>query len=140
MAGQLAALAGLRALRHLDLELVRVREVVRVTPKRPDATCLIAERRESPFASGAKRSGSSPPSPVFERAPIRFIAIASVSCASREIEPSDIAPVANRFTISLAGSTSSSGTPPSAAKRKPSSPRSVERRADVVVHSARYSS
>ena len=40
---------------------------------------------------------------------MRFIAIASVSCASREIEPSDIAPVAKRFTISLAGSTSSSG-------------------------------
>ena len=38
-----------------------------------------------------------------------FIACASVSCASREIEPSDIAPVENRFTISDAGSTSSSG-------------------------------
>ena len=45
---------------------------------------------------------------------MRFIAIARVSCASREIEPSDMAPVANRFTISLAGSTSSSGMPPSA--------------------------
>ena len=40
---------------------------------------------------------------------MRFIAIASVSCASLEIEPNDIAPVANRFTISLAGSTSSIG-------------------------------
>ena len=59
---------------------------------------------------------------------MRFIAIASVSCASREIEPSDIAPVEKRFTISLAGSTSSSGMPPSAASRKRSSPRSVERR------------
>ena len=61
--------------------------------------------------------------------PIRFIAIASVSCASREIEPSDIAPVANRFTISLAGSTSSSGMPPSSANRNVSRPRSVRRRA-----------
>ncbi len=38
------------------------------------------------------------------------MAIASVSCASLEIEPSDIAPVAKRRTISLDGSTSSSGT------------------------------
>ncbi len=79
------------------------------TPKRPDATCLIFERRSSP-----KRTGSSPPSPVFERPPMRFIAIASVSCASRESEPSDIAPVEKRLTISDAGSTSSSGMPPSA--------------------------
>ncbi len=81
-----------------------------MTPKRADATCLIAERRRSPFASGIERAGSSPPSPVFERAPSRFIAIASVSCASLEIEPSDIAPEAKRLTISLDGSTSSSGT------------------------------
>ena len=36
--------------------------------------------------------------------------MASVSCASCEIEPRHIAPVAKRFTISLDGSTSSSGT------------------------------
>ena len=41
---------------------------------------------------------------------MRFIAMASVLCASVEIEPSDIAPVAKRLTISLAGSTSSIGT------------------------------
>ncbi len=40
--------------------------------------------------------------------PIRFMAIASVVCASREIEPNDMAPVANRLTMSLAGSTWSS--------------------------------
>ena len=74
------------------------------TPKRPEATCLIFERRSS-----RKRAGSSPPSPVFERPPMRFIATASVSCASRESEPSDIAPVEKRLTISAAGSTSSSG-------------------------------
>ena len=34
---------------------------------------------------------------------MRFMAIASVSCASRESEPSDIAPVAKRLTISLRG-------------------------------------
>src|SRR6478735_8213279 len=49
-----------------------------VTPKRPDATCLIAERIESPFGSGLKRSDSSPPSPVFDLPPIRFIAMARV--------------------------------------------------------------
>ena len=100
-----------------------------MTPKRPEATCLIAERRESPFGSRTKRTGSSPPSPVLERPPIRFIAIASVSCASREIEPSDIAPVAKRLTISAAGSTSSIEISPLSGKRKRSSPRNVERRA-----------
>src|SRR4051812_31638369 len=81
-----------------------------VTPNRPDATCLIAERRRSPLASGVNRSESSPPSPVLDLAPRRFIAIARVSWASAEIEPYDIAPVENRLTISEAGSTSSTGT------------------------------
>src|SRR3954469_4641795 len=64
-----------------------------VTPNRPEATCLMAERRRSPLASATKRSGSSPPSPVFDLPPIRFMAMARVSCASAEIEPYDIAPV-----------------------------------------------
>ena len=34
---------------------------------------------------------------------MRFIAMASVSCASFEIEPNDMAPVAKRLTISLCG-------------------------------------
>jgi hypothetical protein len=59
--------------------------------------------------------------------PRRFIAIASVWCASSEIEPYDIAPVQKRFTISEAGSTSSSGIG-SSAKRKRNSPRSVQSR------------
>ena len=80
-----------------------------MTPKRPDATCLIAERIESPFGSGLKRSASSPPSPVFDLPPMRFMAMASVVCASRLIEPKLIAPVAKRLTMSAAGSTSSSG-------------------------------
>ncbi len=58
-----------------------------VTPNRPDATCLMALRRRSPLASGVKRSGSSPPSPVLDRPPIRFMAMASVSWASAEMEP-----------------------------------------------------
>ena len=55
-------------------------------------------------------SGLSPPSPEFDFPPSLFIAIAIHSCASCEIEPYDIAPVLKRFTISLTGSTSSSGT------------------------------
>ncbi len=81
-----------------------------MTPKRADATCLMALRRESPFASGTFRAGSSPPSPVLDLPPSRFIAMAIVSCASWLIEPYDIAPVANRLTIDSTGSTSSSGT------------------------------
>jgi hypothetical protein len=45
VAGQLAALAGLGALRNLDLQ--RMSALTRysvVTPKRPDAICLMAER------------------------------------------------------------------------------------------------
>ena len=93
-----------------------------MTPKRPDATCLIAERRAS-----SKRTGSSPPSPVFDLPPIVFIATASVSCASREIDPRDIAPVEKRFTISAAGSTCSSGIGSVSRNRK--APRRVARRA-----------
>src|SRR5262249_24196581 len=83
-----------------------------VTPNRPEATCLTAERRRSPLRSGPNRCGSSPPSPVLDRPPGRFIAMASFSCASAEIEPYDIAPVANRRTISATGSTSSIGIRP----------------------------
>ena len=83
---------------------------------------MIAERRAS-----AKRAGSSPPSPVFERPPISFIASASDSCASGEIEPSDIAPVAKRFMISVAGSTSSSGIGVALAERELPAQRAVAR-------------
>jgi hypothetical protein len=65
---------------------------------------------------------------VFERPLRRFIAIASVSCASVEIEPSDIAPVAKRLTISVQGSTSSIGIGSMPAVRKRSRPRSVASR------------
>ena len=65
--------------------------------------------------------------------------MASVSWASVEIEPSDIAPVAKRLTISLAGSTSSSGTG-SRSVRKVSRPRSVARRVASELTSSAYSS
>jgi hypothetical protein len=87
-AGQLAALAGLGALGHLDLEFAALVRYSLVTPKRPEATCLMAEFFESPFALvQVKRAGSSPPSPVLDLPPMRFIAMASVSCASLEMEP-----------------------------------------------------
>jgi hypothetical protein len=93
---------------------------------------LIALRIESPFGIRLYRSDSSPPSPVFDLPPIRFIAIASVVWASREIEPYDIAPVENRLTIETAGSTSSSGTgvrPSSSAALMRKRPRTVNNRA-----------
>ena len=70
----------------------------------------MAELLESPFASGSKRAGSSPPSPELLLAPIRFIATASVSCASLPSAPNDMAPVVKRLTIAEAGSTSDRGT------------------------------
>src|SRR5437879_9150520 len=76
--------------------LVRYSEV---TPNLPEATCLIAERRRSPLPSGTNRFGSSPPSPVLDLPPMRFIAIAMVSWASAEIAPYDIAPVENLVTV-----------------------------------------
>ena len=111
MAGKLAAFAGLGALRDLDLQLVGVDQIVGGDAEAARGDLLDcdfgASRR---WRSRWKRSASSPPSPVLERAPIRFIAMASVSCASLEMEPNDIAPVAKRLTIAVAGSTSSIGT------------------------------
>jgi hypothetical protein len=81
-----------------------------VTPKRPDATCLILALGLSPFASGTKCAGSSPPSPESDLAPIRFIATFSVLCASGLSAPSDIPGVTNRFRIEVMLSTWSIGT------------------------------
>ena len=89
---------------------------------------MIAERMESPLGSGLKRSRSSPPSPVFDLPPMRFMAMASVVCASRLIEPKDMAPVEKRLTMRLAGSTSSRAIglrPISAADRMRNRPRMV---------------
>ena len=60
---------------------------------------------EIPSFIGLNRMGSSPPSPVFDFPPSSFIAIASDSCDSVDIEPRLIAPVANLFTISFSNST-----------------------------------
>ena len=50
-----------------------------VTPKRPDATCFVLLESDTPSTSVWKRSLSSPPSPVFERAPSLFMAMAMAS-------------------------------------------------------------
>ena len=58
---------------------------------------------------------------------MRFMAMASVSCASALIDPNDIAPVENRLTIDSTDSTSSSGIgEPAGLKSK--RPRSVASR------------
>ena len=61
------------------------------------------------MASRRNRAGSSPPSPVLLRPPIRFMAMASDSWASLLMLPKLMAPVQNRLTISAAGSTISRG-------------------------------
>ena len=49
-AGQFAAFAGLRALRHFDLQFLRVDQIMaRHAETSADATCLMAEFFESPF-------------------------------------------------------------------------------------------
>ena len=48
--GELAAFAGLGALHDLDLELLRAGEVLVVTPKRAEATCLMRLSARSPFS------------------------------------------------------------------------------------------
>ena len=90
--GQLAAFARFRTLGHLDLKNPGVGKVLDRHAEAALATCLIPQFIESPLGIGWKRSGSSPPSPVFELAPSRFMAMASVSWASLLIEPCDMAP------------------------------------------------
>ena len=67
--GKLAALAGLGALRHLDLDVVGIDQIFGRHAEAARRHLLDApsawNRR---WRSGLKRSGSSPPSPVLERA------------------------------------------------------------------------
>lgn len=60
-----------------------------VTPNRPDATCLMADRVAlgAPSGAGTSRRSFSPPSPVLDLPPMRFMAMARVVWASREMEP-----------------------------------------------------
>ena len=63
----------------------------------------------SPFGIGRKCAGSSPPSPESDFAPIRFIAMLSVLCASGPSAPRLMPGVTNRLRIAVMLSTSSSG-------------------------------
>ena len=58
-----------------------------------------------PFNGQQHKSQLQRTSPVLLLPPMVFMATASVVCASSEMEPYDMAPVQNRFTISAAGST-----------------------------------
>ena len=69
----------------------------------------MAELALSPLARGLNRSLSSPPSPLSERAPMRFIAMASVSCASGLSAPSEMPGAMRCLRISVMLSTSSAG-------------------------------
>jgi hypothetical protein len=94
MRRNLAALTWLRALRDLDLQLVRRCGVLGRHTKTRGSNLLDLE-----FRSSRNRSVFSPPSPEFARAPSRFRAIAIVSCASADSAPCDMAPPENRRTI-----------------------------------------
>ena len=89
--GNCPPLAGLGALRHLDLQVIAVHEVF----------ARDAEARRGDLPDGAPppvavrigpvTRGIFAPSPVLDFPPNRFIAIASVSWASSLIDPNDIA-------------------------------------------------
>ena len=131
VAGQLAALAGLRALGHLDLELVGVDEVVRGDAEAAGGHLLdrraarVAVRR--PACSGAGPPRPRPCSTCRRGGSSRWRASRAPPV---EIEPSDIAPVEKRLTISLASSTSSIGIGSAVESLNSSRPRSVARRFD----------
>ena len=59
--------------------------------------------------SFTQRMGSSPPSPELDLPPMRFMAMAMVSCVSRLMAPSDMPPVQKRAMMLAAGSTWSRG-------------------------------
>jgi len=86
---------------------------------------LIADDALSPFGRGLWRAGSSPPSPESDRAPMRFIAIDSVSCASGLSAPSEIPGATRRLRISVMLSTSSTEIGLQRSSRKSSRSRSA---------------
>ncbi len=59
-----------------------------LTPKRPEATCLIALRFESPLGRGLNLAGSSPPSPVLDLAaePVHGYGHGLVGCSGYAAE------------------------------------------------------
>ena len=111
VARQLAALAGLRALRHLDLQFVGVHQVIRGHAEPRARHLLDRAARQSPFGRAETRLVLAAfagiailPADAVHRDGQRFVRLFARSSRN------DIAPVANRLTISFAGSTSSIGT------------------------------
>ena len=103
VAGELAALARLRALGHLDLELVGEGAVLGRDAEAAgrdllDAAVLVvdglAARAEAVRGPRRPRRSSTLP-------PIRFMASARVSCASADSEPCDMAPVEKRRVMAV---------------------------------------
>ena len=92
VAGKLSAFAGLGALRDFDFEFFGVSEVLGGDAEACAGNLLdlvVEQRRRA--VDGSVDGGSSPPSPVLERAPSMFMASVMVWCASGESEPNDMA-------------------------------------------------
>jgi hypothetical protein len=128
---QLAAFARLGTLCHLDLDLVGIDQIFGGHTEAPgshlldrrtqriaflehiitfDARLADDFRQRLPGLQRLEALGILTPFTGIRLAADTVHGDASVVCASVEMEPSDIAPVAKRLTISLADSTSSSGT------------------------------
>ncbi len=110
LAGQVAALSGLGALGHLDLNLEGAAQVAARHAKARACHLLDGGILGVTVGQRGLATRSSPPSPELERPCRRFMAMAMHSCASLLMEPYVMAPVLKRRTMLSAGSTSSSET------------------------------
>jgi len=107
----LAAIPRLRALRHLDLQVIRVNRRYRWDPNRPARDCLTAMRRLG--RAGGRTSSRLAFAGVSSGPPSAGHGDRERSCASAEIEPLVIEPGAKRLTIfRAAGSTSAAARRP----------------------------
>ena len=110
--GELTALARLGALRHLDLQLLRRRQVPGGHSEAAAGDLLDAACR----ARCRSDPGPRPPSPELASPPRKDIASARTRWASVLSAPRDMAAAVKRRTMCSAGSTSSRGTGSRAAK------------------------
>ena len=95
VAGQLTAFAGFGALRNLDLQLVSIDKVMSRDTETRRGDLLDGAATRIAIRQRSKRASSFPPSPVFERPPMRFIAMARVSCASALMDQTTWRPLRN---------------------------------------------
>ena len=93
VARELASLARLGPLGHLDLQHPRVGQVLDRHAEAGAGHLLDSAVERVAVGERLVPAGSSPPSPVFDMPPSRFMAMASVSWASLLIEPWEMAPV-----------------------------------------------